>query len=332
MSQATINPDLLPRLRELLRSENEHVRDGLVTIQGNLAETVELGNRTLSRCDEVKAEFRSLVDEADAISDSARHLDGILEESSSKVDALGVQVDGICKCLAEIGAFASQTNLLALNAAIEAVRAGDAGRGFSVVAAEVKKLARETSGMVDRISELVSAIRKKSAETQGSIATAKGLSATSQETVEGFRRRLGTTFEQNSETIADVSQSNDRVFISLAKLDHVIWKVNTYLSVLKQAPAFKFVNHHSCRLGKWYYEGDGRASFSHCPSYPTLEGPHAQVHQGTQRVFDLLDEMEGEFDGIVEALETMETGSVGVFEILDRILSESTELHRRVRR
>ncbi|MCA9265418.1 MAG: CZB domain-containing protein, partial [Planctomycetales bacterium] len=53
---------------------------------------------------------------------------------------------------------------------------------------------------------------------------------------------------------------------------HVLWKVNTYLSVIEGKRQFDFVSHHNCRLGKWYYEGDGRNSFGAMTSFAALEG------------------------------------------------------------
>lgn len=64
------------------------------------------------------------------------------------------------KAILLIGAIANQTKLLALNAAIEAARAGDAGRGFAIVAAEVKLLARRTSDTAEDIDRLVHDMRK----------------------------------------------------------------------------------------------------------------------------------------------------------------------------
>ena len=131
--------------------------------------------------------------------------------------------------------------------------------------------------------------------------------------------------EMKKSTI-NMSYTNDRVFMSLAKLDHVLWKVNTYYSAVTQEEQFKFVDHHNCRLGKWYYEGDGKENFANTPHFAQLESPHATVHDGTKKVFDIMigDENGHHVDvkALAAAFDEMEKGSDEVFKTLDTILQD----------
>jgi methyl-accepting chemotaxis protein len=136
----------------------------------SMAATVEEMAVSIDQVKENAAEARSISQDAGQISQEGasvihnaatemRKISEAVQSSSSIVEDLGKQSDQITSIVNTIKEIADQTNLLALNAAIEAARAGEQGRGFAVVADEVRKLAERTSLSTTEIAGMVSKIQ-----------------------------------------------------------------------------------------------------------------------------------------------------------------------------
>lgn len=163
-------------------------------------------------------------DSVEAMLSIQREADGLKETMAQ----LGNQAEAIGAIMNVIEDIADQTNLLALNAAIEAARAGEAGRGFAVVADEVRKLAEKTMGATKEVGDSIRSIQQVAKgnieamdSTVGKIAAATELSSRSgemlQAIVEGVEasaeriQSIATAAEQQSATSEEINQSVDEI-------------------------------------------------------------------------------------------------------------------------
>ena len=306
------------KVRGLLSKELDTLgngNDGIEDVRNDLNESIKNLSQMAHMAKDTAKIAEDTTQSINELSVNMSSLEELIEGSSHAISTLNSRTDDITSVVNLIKDIAEQTNLLALNAAIEAARAGEHGRGFAVVADEVRKLAERTQKATLEVEVNINGLKQSSNTMIDMSNRFTSLSNDVLLVLDDFRKSISSVNENTQNILNQALNVTNEVNVSNGKIDHINLKLSGYKAVLRNK--FETIaDMHHCRFGKWFNEEVKGNLITDQKLLHDIAHHHQNVHIGLNRAIEIFSNDTKSNDKGIDILKDVENSSKEGFEKL----------------